>query len=35
MALATDIANNCAESIQVALEQIEFFQDQVKIIDNE
>ena len=26
MALATDIANNCAESIQVALEQIEFFQ---------
>lgn len=35
MALATDIATNCAESIQVALEQIEFFQDQVKIIDNE
>lgn len=35
MSLATDIATNCAESIQVALEQIEFFQDQVKIIDNE
>lgn len=35
MALATDIVINCAESIQVALEQIEFFQDQVKIVDNE
>jgi len=35
MSLATDIATNCGESIQVALEQIEFFQDQVKIVDNE
>ena len=31
MGLATDISQNCSESIQVALEQIEFFQDQVKI----
>tara|TARA_Y100001970_G_scaffold92734_1_gene116899 strand:+ start:7550 stop:9073 length:1524 start_codon:yes stop_codon:yes gene_type:complete len=35
MGLATDISQNCSESIQVALEQIEFFQDQVKILDNE
>ena len=35
MGLATDIAQNCNKSIQVALEQIEFFQDQVKILDNE
>ena len=35
MGLATDIAQNCNESIQIALEQIEFFQDQVKILDNE
>ena len=35
MGLATDIATNCGESIQVALEQIEFFQDQVVIVDNE
>ena len=35
MGLATDITQNCNESIQQSLEQIEFFQDQVKIIDNE
>ena len=35
MGLATDIAQNCNKSIKVALEQIEFFQDQVKILDNE
>jgi len=35
MGLSTEIAINCNESVQVALEQIEFFQDQVKIIDNE
>jgi hypothetical protein len=35
MGLATDIQINCNESIQVSLEQIEFFQDQIKIIDNE
>ena len=29
MGLATDIAQNCNKSIKVALEQIEFFQDQV------
>jgi len=35
MGLATDIQINCNESIQVSLEQIDFFQDQIKIIDNE
>ena len=35
MGLATEIAQNCDKSMQVALEQIEFFQDQVKIVDNE
>ena len=35
MGLSTEIAINCNESVQVALEQIEFFQDQVKILDNE
>ena len=35
MGLSTEIAQNCNKSIQVALEQIEFFQDQVKILDNE
>ena len=31
MGLATDIQINCNESIQVSLEQIEFFQDQIKL----
>ena len=35
MGLATDIQINCNESIQVSLEQIDFFQDQIKVIDNE
>ncbi len=35
MGLATDISINASESIQQSLEQIEFFQDQIKIIDNE
>ena len=35
MGLATDIVINANESIQQSLEQIEFFQDQIKIIDNE
>ena len=35
MGLSTEIAINCNKSIQVALEQIDFFQDQVKILDNE
>ena len=33
--LSIEIAVDCNKSVQVALEQIEFFQDQVKIIDNE
>ena len=35
MGLSTDISINANKSIQVALEQIEFFQDQVVILDNE
>ena len=35
MGLSTDISINSNKSIQVALEQIEFFQDQVVILDNE
>jgi len=35
MGLSDDIGQNCNKSIQVALEQIDFFQDQVKILDNE
>ena len=31
MGLATDIVINANESIQQSLEQIEFFQDQIKI----
>ena len=35
MGLATDITQNCNKSIQVALEQIEFFQYQVKIYQDQ